>query len=76
MRYRIGRWLQRIVFVTFAPGAAWGQPVARSLEELQALLTAAYASCNDNCDAPDPIPMFLFCRRIRGRDWRACRVSC
>ena len=22
-------------------------------------MTAAYASCNDSCDAPDPIPMFL-----------------
>ena len=59
MRYRLGRWLQGIVLVTLAPGAGWGQPVARSLEELQALMTAAYASCNDNCDAPDPIPMFL-----------------
>ena len=28
MRYRIGRWLQGIVFVTLAPGAAWGQPVS------------------------------------------------
>jgi hypothetical protein len=24
-----------------------------------ALMTAAYASCNGSCDAPDPIPMFL-----------------